>query len=150
MNDFIEINSDGFMPIKATPKPMMPLMKRQIQQKSDQFNARQEHKKTQPDDEAKKFRAQARPANRLPNGMIVAGNLSDTEKKALTSDNDALLRRQAMLRQKAVEIMKQRHLEGKSRRDYYQSLRSYEHLSKQQGQLPNSPYHDRDRFLEER
>lgn len=150
--EFIEISSEGFIPIKATPRGMAPLMKKKVQEKVDQINAKERHKKNPPKHDTMEdyLKDKVRAKNRVPGGGIVMGNLSEAEKASLNSDNDGLLRRQQALRAKAMHIMRQRHLEGKTQRDYFQGYRGYENLAKHQGRLPNAPQEvkDRNKFLQ--
>ena len=149
--EFIEIDSDKLIPIKATPLSARALANKMIQEKTDQLNDKHQNRKNpsqfKTDDEYLKH--VVRPKTRLSDGTIVVGDLSEEEKTAFRTDNDALVRKHMRLRQKAMEIMKKRRLEGKSQRDYFEGYTSYEALSKRQGQLPQSPHKDRDQYLEE-
>lgn len=151
--DFVEISSDGFVPVKATPKGLTPLMKKKVQERVDQLNAKQRHREKPPEHDSLESyaRDKVKQCNQLKGGGVVMGDLSQAEKEALNSDNDGLLRRQQVLREKAMRIMRERRLEGRTQRDYFQGYRGYEALSKQQGRLPNAPadVKDRDRFLED-
>lgn len=140
-DESIPISSDnGFIPIKATPENMLPLMKKRLQEKTDQLNAQHRQRL-----------AQVRSKKKLKDGSVVVGNMTQDEVKAVESGNEALLRKVAKLRAKAQEMAMKRRMEGKSQGDYYQAMRNsmgYQGLSKHQARLPQSPYKDRDGFLE--
>ena len=146
----IPISSDGFVPVKATPQNMRPLMNKMVQQRTDQINARHQHDKNPPKfkTEEEYYRCHTQQKTRLSNGAVVVGNMTEAEKKALESGNEGVVRRVMLLREKAREIMRRTRMEGKSQGAHYQGLTSYEALSKRQGMLPNSPYKDRDGYLE--
>lgn len=151
MSDFIEISSDQFIPIKATPKGMAPLMNKKVQERVDQINAKERQKKNPPKHDSLEdyLKDKIKQQNQVKGGGVVMGNLSEAEREALNSDNDGLLRRQQLLRARAMRMMKERHLEGKTQRDYFQGYRGYEDLAKRQGRLPSAPQEvkDRDKFL---
>lgn len=150
--EFIQINSDNFIPVKATPTKVMPLMKKRVQERVDQLNAKQRHKEKPPkhDNMVDYLRDKIQARNKVPGGGVVMGKLSEAEQQALTSGNEALLRKQAILREKAMRIMREKRLEGRSQRDYFQGYRGYEQLSKHQGRLPSTPrdIKDRNDFLQ--
>ncbi len=150
-DELVEINSNDFIPIKATPRGMKPLMNRKVEERVDQLNAKDRQKKrpAKHDSLEDYLREKVQAHHKVQGGGVVMGDISAAEREALTSDNDGLLRRQQILRQKAMRLMKERRLEGKTQRDYFKG-RGYEALSKQQGRLPNAPkdVQDRDRFLE--
>jgi len=126
--EFISVSNDQFIPIKATPQKMMSLMNKMILERTDQLNAKQRHEKNPPKfkNEEEYFRCQTQQKTRLTNGAIVVGNVSEQEKKALNSDNDALLKRVMIMREKARQIIQKARMEGKSLGNYYRKLRGGE------------------------
>ena len=74
MSENIPISGDSFIPIKATPENMMPLMKRRIQEKTDKLNAQHEQRLKQ-----------ARPKTKLRDGSVVVGEVTKDEVKAMES-----------------------------------------------------------------
>lgn len=151
-DELVEINSDDFIPIKATPRGMKHLMNKKVEEKVDQLNAKERHKKNPPKHDTMEdyLRDKVKQRNQVQGGGVVMGNLSEAEREALNSENDGLLRRQQALRAKAMRIMKERHLEGKTQRDYFKGYRGYQELAKRQGKLPNAPkdVSERNQFLE--
>ena len=123
--EFIPISNDQFVPIKATPKAMMPLMNKMILERTDQANARHRHEQNPPKfkTEQEYYRCQVQRRTRLANGAVVMGNTTEEEKRALNSSNDGVLRRVLLMRQKALDIMRKARTENKTQGNYYQGLR---------------------------
>ncbi len=153
MSDQISISAEDFIPIKATPDNMRPLMRRRLEERVDHLNAQHRQKivkppKYQSEDE---YRKAVLPVTKLKDGTIVSGKVSDEEVHAMQSGDEVLFRKVARLRAKAHKMAMDRRMEGKTSRDYYQSQRKsqgYEGLSRRQDHLPNSPYKNRNDYLE--
>jgi len=124
--ELIPISADNFIPIKATPENMRSLMNKQIQEHADKENARRAQAEQNPPKfktEADYYKCQTQQKTRLSNGAIVAGNVTEEEKRALNSNSDSAIRRLLTMRQKAQETMRKSRLENKSLGNYYKRLR---------------------------
>ena len=129
----IPVSADKLISIKATPESMMRLMKKRIEEKSDALNAQYRQRQNPPE-----HKTMTEALSRLPSGGVVVGKLTADEIRGMKENNDGLLRKAARLREKARRMSRSKLLEGKS----------YQALAKLQGQLPQSPYRDRDGYLE--
>jgi hypothetical protein len=129
----IPISADKLILIKATPKSMVGLMKKRIEERVDTLNAQHRHQQKPPE-----YKTMTEALSRLPGGGVVVGKLTADEIRGMEEGNDQLLRKAVMLREKARKMARNKLLEGKS----------YQTLAKLQGQLPQSPYKDRDGYLE--
>ena len=123
--EFVPVQADNFIPIKATPDNMRPLMNKMIQERIDKINAQRQQEKKPPKfkTEADYYRCQTQQKTVLANGAVVAGNVTEEEKRALNSDSDTTIRRLMIMRQKAQDIMRKKRLENKSLGNYYKRLR---------------------------
>ena len=115
---FVEIK-DEFILIKATPIDKMPLAKKIIQEKANQIEARERFQQNAP-----KFKTEAdyrstQARSKLDDGTVVMGSFTESEKRALRTNNDALIRKCVMLREKTRQKAHARMLEGKTQRDYF-------------------------------
>jgi hypothetical protein len=124
-DELVPVSGDQFIPIKATPDNMRAKMNKLIQERIDKEEARRRQEQNPPKfrNEAEYYKCQTQQKTLLANGAVVAGNVTEEEKRALNSDSDATLRRLMTMRQKAQEIMQRKRLENKSLGNYYKGLR---------------------------
>ena len=133
--EFVQISAEDYVSVKATPESARKLMNQKIVDRTNNLNAKRRQQEMLR--EQKKYETEE--MNKLPRGGVVAGSLSVAEKEAMQTGDELMMRKVAILRQKALRLARENRMKGKS----------YQALSKRQGQLPQSPYHDRDGYLEE-